>query len=327
MLGAVRRKRRVLPLAALAILVAINAALIALLLLSQSQVIAQPASQLTIGSNLPTELPANSPAQGESSSISPTPSPSSTPPTKPTVAIPTRLLVATSATQAWRATVGDCQTQGRVERSDNAGKSWSPVEKATLGPIVGLGVERNGNLYAVGGAGKDCSIRYVSFSTAGEIAAQTDWPQGIWFSDPKDPDQIQGPVSAKATPCTGQHVLGLASLNPSEALVICTNGPAMATSDSGTSWQGADELVGAMAVEAGGGRFWVAGRGENCDGIAIRSFLPTAEKLSRSGSLCVGDLPVVPGEIAIDVSGNAIWLWAGKKVQVSTDSGRTWKTP
>ena len=75
-----RRKRRVLPLAVLAILVAVNAALIALLLRSQSQVTAEPAGQLTIGSTSPTESAPTSPAQGESPSVSPVPSPSSTTP-------------------------------------------------------------------------------------------------------------------------------------------------------------------------------------------------------------------------------------------------------
>jgi hypothetical protein len=325
MLGAVRRKRRVLPLAVLAILVAVNAALIALLLRSQSQVTAQPAGQLTIGSTLPTQEPASSPAQGESPSLTPTPSPSSTPFTEPKVAIPTRLLFATSATQAWRATVGDCQTQGQVERSDNAGKSWREAEKATLGPIVRLGVESNGNLYAVGGAGEDCSIRYISYSAAGEIAAQTDKPRGIWFRNPKDPDEVHGPGSAKAMPCKRQHVVGLASLSTTVALLVCTDGSVMVSSNSGEAWKKADELVGTMAVGAGGGRFWVAGEDGSCDGIAIRSFSIAAGKLSRGPIRCAADLSLAPGRIAIDVSGKAIWLWAGNKVQVSTDRGRTWK--
>jgi hypothetical protein len=317
MLRAVRRKRRVLPLAVLAILIAVNAALIALLLRSQSQVTAQPAGQPTIGSTLP--------AQGESPSLNPIPSPSSTPLTEPKVALPTRLLVAASATEAWRATVGDCQSQGRVERSENGGKSWRPAEKATLGPIVRLGVESNGNLYAVGGAGEDCSIRYVSYTTAGEIAAQTDKPQGVWFRDPTDQDEIFGPGSARARPCKGQHVVGLASLSTTEALLVCTDGLVMVSSNSGKSWKKADELVGAVAVGAGDGRFWVAGKGKNCDGIAVRSVSIAAGKLSRGGSHCAADLPLTPGRISIDGSGKAIWLWAGDKVQVSTDRGRTWE--
>jgi carotenoid phi-ring synthase / carotenoid chi-ring synthase len=320
MLGAVRRKRRGLPLAVLAILIAVNAVLIALLLRSQSQVTAQPAGQLTIGSTLPTQEPARSPAQGESPS--PNLSPSSAP---PKVALPTRLLVATSATKAWRATVGDCRTPGRVERSDNAGKSWRQAEMATLGPIVRLGTESNGNLYAVGGAGEDCSIRYISYSAAGEIAAQTDKPRGVWFRDPKDPDEIYGPGSARAMPCNGQHVVGLASLSTTVALLVCTDGSVMVSSNSGKSWKKADELVGTMAVGAGDGRFWVAGEDGSCDGIAIRSFSLAAGKLSRGPIRCAATLPRAPGRIAIDVSGKEIWLWAGNKVQVSTDRGRTWK--
>jgi hypothetical protein len=322
MLEPVRRKSRVLPLAVLVILVAVNAALIAVLLWSQRQVTVEPAGQLPI-----TSTAQASPAQAESPSASPSPSPSSEPPTDEKVVVPTRLLVATSATKAWRATVGDCKKHGLVERSADGGKSWRRAVKPILGPIVQLGVESNGNLYTVGGAGADCSIRYVSYSTDGAIAAQTGTPRGIWSRDPKDSDQIQGPGSARATPCKRQHIVGLAPSSTSEALIICTDGSVMVTSDSGKSWRAADELVGAMAVGAGGGRFWVAGRGQNCDGIAIRSFLFTAEKLSRDSSLCVADLPVIPGKIAIDISGKAIWLWAGKKIQVSTDTGGTWKTP
>jgi hypothetical protein len=100
----------------------------------------------------------------------------------------------------------------------------------------------------------------------------------------------------------------------------------MVTSDSGKSWNGADELAGTVAVGAGGGHFWVAGKGENCDGIALRSFSLTGERLSSGRTLCIANLPLTPGRIAIDVSGEAIWLWAGDKVQVSPDAGRTWKS-
>jgi hypothetical protein len=321
MLGPVRRKRRVLPLAVLAILVAVNAALIALLLLSQSQVTAEPAS---FGSTLPTQPPASSPAEPESPSITPTPSPTAL--TEQKVALPTRLLVATSATEAWRATVGDCQTQGRIERSANGGKSWRQAPKTTLGPVMRLGAEPNGNLYAVGGASKDCSIRYISYSTTGEIAAQTNKPRGIWFRNPKDPDEIHGPGAARATPCKRQHVVGLASLSMTEAFLVCIDGSVIVSSNSGKSWKKADELAGTMAVGAGAGRFWVAGRGTNCDGITVRSFTLAAGRLSRAGSRCAADLPLTPGRIAIDGSDEAIWLWAGSKVQVSTDRGRTWKS-
>jgi BNR/Asp-box repeat len=325
MLGAVRWKRRVLPLAVLAILVAINAALIAILLQSQSQVTAEPAGQLTIGSASPTQPASTSPAQGESPSVSPVPSPSPTPPTDQKVAVPTRLLIATSATSAWRATVGDCKTQGQVERSTNGGKSWKQALKATQGPIVQLGLESNGNVYTVGGPGGDCSMRYISYSKNGVIAGQTDKPLGIWSRDPKDPDQIQGPTSASATPCKGQHVVGLASPSTSAALLVCTGGSVMVTSNFGKSWKEADKLVGTMALGAGGGRYWVAGAGEDCVGVSVRSFTFTKGDFSRGQTSCAAGLPVTPELIAISGSGKAIWLWDGNEVHVSTDRGKTWQ--
>jgi hypothetical protein len=309
MLGPVRRKRRVVPLAVLAILIAANACLIALLLRSQSQVTAEPAGQLTIGSTSPSVSPSSS----------------STPPTDQKVAVPTRLLIATSATSAWRATVGDCKTQGQVERSTNGGKSWKQALKVAQGPIVQLGVESNGNLYTVGGAGEDCSIRYSSYSKKGVIARQTDKPLGIWSRDPKNPDQILGPAWARATPCKGEHVVGLASLSTSEVLLVCTGGSVMVTSNSGKSWKKADELVGTMAVSAGGGRYWVAGAGDNCDGLSVQSFTFTKGDLSRGQSSCAAGPPVTPGLIAIGASGEAIWLWDGNEVHVSTDRGKTWQ--
>jgi photosystem II stability/assembly factor-like uncharacterized protein len=236
------------------------------------------------------------------------------------------LLLATSSKKAWRATVGDCQKVGRVERSVNGGKSWKRKVDPALGSLVRLGVESDGKLYVLGGAGKDCSIRYISYSKDGAIAAQTAKPQDMWYRDPKDPDRIQGPGSARAMPCKGQHVVGLASLSRSEALLVCTRGSVMMTSDSGKSWKGADDLVGTTAVGAGGGRYWVAGKGENCDGIAVRSLSVTAGRFSSDRTFCIADLRLIPGEVAIDVAGKAIWLWAGDKVQISTDAGRTWKS-
>jgi hypothetical protein len=295
MLRPVRRKSRVLPLLVLVILVIVNAALIALLW-PQRQVTVEPPGQLP-------------PSPVES--------------TDQKVMASTRLLVATSSKEAWRASVGECQKPGRVEHSDDGGRSWRQVVKPPLGPIVRLEVESSGNLYTIGGDDKDCSIRYISYSADGVV--QTDKPRVAWSRDPNDPDQIQGPESAKATPCKDQRVVGLASLSTSEALVICTGGSVMVTPNSGKSWKKADQLVGTMAVGAGGGLYWVAGAGKNCDGISVRSLTFTEGELSRGRSGCAADLPVTPGGIAIGASGKAIWLWDGSEVRVSTDLGKTWQ--
>lgn len=308
----------------LALLVAINAFLIVLLLRSQREVNAEPTGQITLTGTLPSEPAASSPAARASASTSPNPEHSSSPSTDQEVAVPTRLVLATSSKKAWRATVGDCEKDGRVERSTNGGKSWRRTVKPALGPLVRLGVESDGNLYVLGGAGKDCSIRYIAYAKDRATAGQTDKPRDLWYRDPKDPDRIHGTGSAEATPCKGQHVVGLASSSRSEALLVCTRGSVMVTTDSGKSWKGAGELGGTMAVAAGGGRYWVAGTGENCDGVALRSLALSGGKISSDRTLCIADLPLTPGQIAIDVTSKAIWLWAGNKVRISTDAGRTW---
>jgi hypothetical protein len=310
----------------LVLLVAVNAFLIALLLRSQRELTAEPTGQMTLTSTLPTEPVASTPVQGASPSASPTAEHSSSPSTGQDVAVPTRLLLATSSKKAWRATVGDCQKDGRVERSVNGGKSWKRTVEPALGSLVRLGVESDGKLYVLGGAGKHCSIRYISYSKDGAIAAQTAKPQGMWYRDPKDPDRILGPGSAKATPCKDEHVIGLASSSKSDALLVCTRGTVMVTTDSGKSWNAAGELVGTTAVGGGGDRFWIAGKRENCDGVALRSLSLTGGKISSDRTLCVVGLPLTPGEIAIDVADKAIWLWAGDEIRVSTDAGRTWKS-
>jgi hypothetical protein len=331
MLKPVRRTRRVLPLIALALLVAVNAALAVLLLRSQSPITVEPANQLPFDSTSPTTSADTSPAPAEPPSDSPS-SPSSTPPSEKRdelkkVELPTRLLFAASTRTVWRATAGDCKNQGRLERSSNGGRSWQQVARPALGPIVRLGVESDGNLYLIGGAGNDCSAYYIHYSADGSIAEQTGSPQGHWYVDPTDQDEIQGPRPAKRKPCKAEHVLGLGSFSMSRALVICTDGSVMVTTNSGKSWKKADEFAGTIAVGSGGGRVWTAGEAKNCDGTAVRSFsLTAAGKLSHSSTRCAPDIQLSPGRTAIDASGGAIWLWAGNKVQVSTDGGRTWKS-
>ena len=63
-----------------------------------------------------------------------------------------RLLIAVSSKTAWRATVGDCDTPGKIERSTDGGASWKLIVRTGLAPIVRLGAETNGNLFTIGGS-------------------------------------------------------------------------------------------------------------------------------------------------------------------------------
>jgi hypothetical protein len=234
------------------------------------------------------------------------------------------LIAAASGNEAWRATVGDCNTSGTVERSTDGGKSWMRVLRSGLAPIVRLGMDGTGDFYTIGGAGQDCSTQYTAYSADGAIVAQTGNPLNLWFPRPNDRDQVYGPGKTRAAPCDQAHVVGMTSLSISDALVVCSNGAAMVTSDSGRSWDEADELPGTMAVGSGGGRYWIAGTSAKCDGVLVRSLTLREGELSRGPSRCAPASKVAPGAVAIDVSDNTIWIWAGQKVTTSTDGGRSW---
>jgi hypothetical protein len=327
MLRRVRRKNRVVPVVVLAILVAVNAYLIALLLRPEPEIAAEPVAPSTAATTRTATPSASSPNPEQShSSTSSSPSPQSSPSSKPEPeVIPTkRLIAAASARLAWRATVGDCKTSGTVERSTDGGKTWRRALKSDLAPIVRLAFDGAGNIYTVGGAGETCSTQYTAYSSDGDTTESTGTPMDIWFSRPKDRDQVYSPDNIKAAPCDKGHVVGLSSLSTSDALVICTDGAAMVTSDSGKSWAEAANVPGTLAVGSGGDRYWIAGTTATCDGISIRSLQASDGELSRGPSRCAPASNVTPGGVAIDYSDNTIWLWAGKKVKTSSDSGRSW---
>jgi hypothetical protein len=317
----VRRTRRALPFVLLALLVGLNAYLIALLIRPELEISAEPAAEGT-GAVTPTAGTTSEPSSPPSSAPSPTSSESAK---ENAEVVPVkRLIAAASPNEAWRATVGDCGTSGTVERSTDGGRTWRSAVNSGPAPIVRLGTDGTGDFYIIGG-GQGCSTRYIAYSNDGAIVASVSNPSNLWFSRPKDRDQVYGPGKSKAAPCDEDHVVGLASLSISDALVICNNGSAMVTSDSGDSWEEADQVPGTMAVASGGGRYWIAGTSARCDGISVRSLTASDGELSRGPSRCAPASQVTAGGVAIDVSDKAIWVWAGEKVKTSTDDGQTWR--
>ena len=100
----------------------------------------------------------------------PTPQRIQTPSTRPIESVPVeRLLLAMSSKTAWRATVGDCNTPGKIERSTNGGASWKRVVRTGPAPIVRLGAEPSGDLFTIGGTRRSCSVRYVAYADDGTV--------------------------------------------------------------------------------------------------------------------------------------------------------------
>jgi hypothetical protein len=146
----------------------------------------------------------------------------------------------------------------------------------------------------------------------------------MWFPSPRDRDEINGPSGTRATPCNGQ-VIALAPFNLTRALVVCDNGDAINTHNSGKTWRRAARIPNTLAVAAGSGQYWVAGVREDCEGVAVQSLTDENGSLTRGRTRCAPGLNVAGGQVAMDVADGTIWLWSGNRVAISTDGGETWK--
>jgi hypothetical protein len=309
-----RRGTNVLLTAVVAVLVVVNVVLLFLLLRPDRVLSARPSDQGSGGGGFPT-----APSPAPDASTNPTSS------TRPIESAPVeRLLFAVSPKTAWRATVGDCDTPGKIERSTNSGASWKRIVRTGPAPIVQLGGLPSGDLFAIGGTGQSCAAHYASYANDGTVTATTTSPVNVWFPTPKNRDEINGPDGTRATPCSG-HVIGLAPLDVSRALIVCDNGVAMSTRNSGRAWRSAVQIPNTLAITAGRGGYWVARVSENCEGVTVQSLTELNGSLTRGRIRCAPSFDEAGGQVAIAVSGSSIWLWIGGRVVVSRDDGQTWK--
>jgi hypothetical protein len=309
------RGSKVLLIGILSVLILVNVVLLFLLFRPDRVLAARPSHQDPGAAGSPTAT--SSPAPD--ASTKPTPSTRSIEP------VPVkRLLLAISSKTAWRATVGDCNTPGKIERSINGGASWKEVVPTGPAPIVRLGAEPSGDLFAIGGTRRSCSVRYVAYAVDGTVTTSAR-PANVWFPTPENRDEINGPNGTKETPCHG-HAIGLASLSLSGVLVMCDDGTAMSSGDSGKTWRLVARIPDALAVTAASGRYWVAAAHEDCNGVTVQSLTEKGGSLTRGGTRCAAGLEVAAGQVAFDVTGDGtIWLWSGSRVVVSRDDGQTWK--
>jgi hypothetical protein len=324
-----RRGTSVVSITVLAGLIVLNLLLLVLLFRPDQILTARQADQNPRGGSpatgwSPRAMSSASASGDQSASASIDASTDPIPSTDSVVQVPVeRLLLAMSPKTAWRATVGDCNTPGQIERTTNGGTSWERMVNPGPAPIVRLGAEPSGDLFTIGGTRGSCSVQYVAYAKDGTVTASTGNAVNLWFPSPKDRDEINGPGGTRATPCNG-HVIDLAPFNLSRALVVCDDGVAMSTRDSGETWRPVAEIRNTLAIASGNGTYWLAGTDTGCDGITVRSLTINGANSSQGVSRCAPADDFARGKVALHVTGNAIWVWAGSQIQVSTDAGRTW---
>jgi hypothetical protein len=139
---------------------------------------------------------------------------------------------------------------------------------------------------------------------ARELLVAQNAPQDVWFLSPDDSDQVIGPGGTKSTPCKDKHVISLAALDNSRALLLCTGRAVVTTSDGSMSWKKVGNLPSTMAVAGAGSRYWAVAWAKACDGVVVRSLIVEGDHLSPGPSRCAKQTKVS----VLGGAGNAIWL-------------------
>jgi hypothetical protein len=155
-----------------------------------------------------------------------------------------------------------------IELSTNAGASWRPVLRTALGPIVRLGAGVEGDLYAIGGSGQNCSAKYVAYGKDGTVMASTNRPVDVWFPHQATMTKSTDRATPKPRLARSRSSASL-RLTLSRALVVCDDDTVVSTRDSGETWRPVARTPNLLAVAAGNGRYWVAVKAKGCDGITV----------------------------------------------------------
>lgn len=277
----------------------------------------------------PTALPANatgadavttaatagSPSDSGSATAtaSPSASPSVSPPASPAALFEpkplTRLVVALGGQSVWAADAGTCDTPGTVHVSKDGGRTWS--SNPTPGSLTRLRPANGSDAFGVGG-GKGCDLRLWRTSDGGEQWSGAQSAASAWGRSASDVRRVHRPEAAPVTPCPKQEsVLDLVGLGRYNAAVLCSGGELRTTADGGRSWRTAAERPGAVALALSGtGQGVVAAVDTDCEGVVVQRLSGGRLAADR----CVGGVTPAPGEVALSLARDQVWLVAGDAV-------------
>lgn len=147
----------------------------------------------------------------------------------------TRLLTMSSDTQGWRATVGNCETPGLVEATDDGGKTWQGVADVDLAPVSRIQAVEQDTVFVIGGDPNSCDAKYlISYTSGAEWEARSQPLQGSWYRAPRNHNEVRASTGNRSTPCGGE-IIDLAAIDDQNAAVLCTGGSVRSSKDAGNT--------------------------------------------------------------------------------------------
>lgn len=256
---------------------------------------------------------------------------SSTPP--PTAAaqpvpVPGRLLLALSATAAWRAPVGACPgTPITLEYTTDGGATWKPSTSAgALGATAVLDLERgaSGAVIAIGQVPDDCAPRELTTVNRADKWKPNPTPIGAWYVTPGSPTQVTSPTGVLATPCAA--VVDVRVGVDQNVAVLCNDERLFRSKDAGVTWDMGLWVPGARGLGSNRQGYLVAAMGTPmCAGIVLEVFSPSMAPRDRTVVGChETDADPAATPVSISVAADAVWLWAGDQIVALTRNGATW---
>lgn len=252
----------------------------------------------------PTESPRVTPTMGVAT---PTPTPTITPTPDPTATAEAatgaaQRFLATSEGVLWRAVAGTCgQVEPLLERSTDAGQTWSDVTPRYLGigQILSLSPYAGDQASMVALMGADCTLEGMRTFTDGrfwepndEILASSS------YLDPANPAVVVTPAGTLDAPCatpTGVRAAG------GTTAVIC--GSSGLQSTDAATWVPLDQAgVLALAVSGDGQITTARADAASCDGMLVAE---------PGAATCIPSVPT-DAAVAVTLDGDGVpWLWSG----------------
>ncbi|MCU1639280.1 MAG: hypothetical protein JWL94_1927 [Microbacteriaceae bacterium] len=240
---------------------------------------------------------------------------------------PARILTAVDGTTAWRATTGACPASpARPERTTDSGETW--VTTDATGPtgvtaLLRIMVDGPQTASMVGLSGTDCTPQLIKTFVAGRnYVSYPEQLAGAWFVDPANRAEIHSPDGKSRAPCDA--IIALAPSDAENAAILCSDNEIFMTTDAAATWSEPTVVPGALNLTStGAGYVTVVVGSARCAGLQLLA-------LSEEEVTATGCYPMtlqansLAGNVALAVSHNTVWLWAGEALGRSTDGGATW---